>query len=550
MLAAELKLPLPLAALLVQRGHATPDAARRFLRPELAALADPYSLRAMAEAVDQVATAVDRGETILVHGDYDVDGQCATALLVRTLREAGASVHPFLPHRIRDGYDLGPTGIAEAARVGASLIITCDCGISAVDAVSAARARGFRVVVTDHHLPGAALPDAEAVIDPQRADDDSGLTMLSGTGVAFKLAQALAPRLGLPTNFCWYLLDLVALATIADVVPLVGENRILVKQGIKLMQSSRWPGMRALIRGAGVDPARLRAGQVGYTIAPRLNAAGRIDDAAVGVSLLLTDDEGEAARIVLRLEALNQQRQALDREILAEALAMVQREYADPEQHRAIVLAADRWHPGVIGIVASRVVERFGRPTFLISLADGVGKGSGRSVDGFDLHDALEQCDDLLERHGGHAMAAGLTVRTDQVDAFRERFNRIARDRLPVAALGLVQRVDLELTADQVSDELERLGRHLEPCGPGNPAPVFGVREVHLDGARTVGSNHLKATITGARTRLDAIAFDWADRAAGLLGSAVDVAFRLERNEWQGRSTLQARVVAVAQARK
>jgi single-stranded-DNA-specific exonuclease len=292
----------------------------------------------------------------------------------------------------------------------------------------------------------------------------------------------------------------------------------------------------------------VRAGQVGYTLAPRLNAAGRIADAGLGLRLLLSDDADECRTIAAELEHLNRERQSIDQRILDEALATVEREYADPAAHRAIVLAQEGWHPGVVGIVASRVVERFGRPTFLIALDGDIGKGSGRSVESFDLHAALNECGDLLERFGGHRMAAGLTIRREMLEQFREQFNAVAQARLTVAELGPEQRVDLELEPADVSDDLERWGRHLEPCGMGNPSPVFGVRRVQLDGVRTVGSNHLKAMIAGGGRRLEAIAFNWADRAASLSGADVDVAFRLERNEWQGRSSLQARVVALTRA--
>jgi single-stranded-DNA-specific exonuclease len=549
-LSEALNLPLPLAALLVQRGLTTADDARAFLRPELARLGDPLRLAGMAAAVEIIVATVRGGGTILVHGDYDVDGQCATALLVRTLRAAGARVHGFVPHRIRDGYDFGAAGLAEAQRLGAALIVTCDCGITAVDAVAAARAAGRRVVVTDHHLPGPTLPAADAVIDPQQPGDASGMQMLAGTGVAFKLAQALAGPLGLPEHFCWYLLDLVALATIADVVPLVGENRILVKHGLRLLVDSRWAGVRALLRATGVNPAELRAGQVGFVVAPRLNAAGRLADATLGLRLLLTDDDTEAATLARQLEELNRERQALDQAILDQALRQVEERYRDPERHRALVLAADGWHPGVVGIVASRLVERHGRPTFMVALDGEIGKGSGRSVERFDLHAALAESSDLLERWGGHRMAAGLTIRRERLDAFRERFVATAARQLTITDLGPEQRVDLELTADAVSDDLERWGRHLEPCGMGNPAPVFGMRQVRLASARVVGSNHLRATIASPRGSLDAIAFNWADRAVGLSTGevAVDVAFRLERDSWQGRSTLRARVLSLAAA--
>lgn len=544
-LASALNLPLPLATLLVQRGHDTPDAARQFLRPDLASLSDPRLLAGLTTAVELIANAVRAGERILVHGDYDVDGQCATALLVRTLRAAGAEVSGFVPHRIRDGYDFGPAGIAEAKRIGASMIITADCGINAVDAVRTARAEGLKVVVTDHHLPGPELPPADAIIDPRQPGDTSGLTMLAGTGVAFKLAQALAPVLSLPGNFCWYLLDLVALATIADVVPLIGENRVLVRQGLKLMPESRWVGLHELIRGAGVDPARIRAGIVGYVLGPRLNAAGRLADASLGLELLLTDDETRARQVVVELEALNRRRQDLDRKMVDEAVEMVATQFADPGEHRAIVLAREGWHPGVIGIAASRIVERFGRPTFLIALDGEQGKGSGRSIDAFNLHQALNECGDLLVRYGGHALAAGLTINADQVAAFRRRFNDIAKSRVAVDLLVPEHRVDIEVDPTDINDDLERWGRHLEPCGMGNPAPVFGMRQVRLTEVRTVGQRHLKGKIAVSGTRLDAIAFGCGELAGRLGDAVVDLAFKLERNEWQGRSSLQARVVAL-----
>ena len=545
-LAAALNLPLPLAALLVQRGHASPEDARAFLRPDLATLSDPLALAGMAAAVEIISDAVRRGERILVHGDYDVDGQCASAILIRGLRAAGADVHGFIPDRLADGYDFGPAGVREAQRLGATLIITCDCGITAVDAVAAAKAAGLRVVVSDHHLPGPQLPAADAVIDPQRPDDTSGMQMLCGSGVAWKLVQALVAPLGLPVNLPFHLLDYVALATIADVVPLVGENRVLVRHGLRLLAESRWEGLRALVASARLASGDLRAGQVGFVIAPRLNAVGRIADAKEGLRLLLSDDPREASALAERLEVLNTQRQALDQAILEHALAEVERHYRDPSAHRAIVLAGDDWHPGVVGIVASRIVERYGRPAFLIGLEGELGKGSGRSIDRFDLHAALHECGDLLERFGGHRMAAGLTIRRDRVAAFRERFAAVAAERLAVDEIGPEQRVDLEIDPATLDDALERLGRHLEPCGMGNPAPVFGVRGARLDRRHTVGANHLKAQLAAGAGALDLIAFGWADRVDGFADGPVDVAFRLERNEWQGRSSLQARALAIS----
>ncbi|MFN2570666.1 MAG: single-stranded-DNA-specific exonuclease RecJ [Gemmatimonadales bacterium] len=546
-LADELRIPDALAAILVQRGIASADSAKAFLRPDLESLSDPHCWADMPVALELLARAVREKRPILVHGDYDVDGQCATAMLTRILRSAGATVHPFVPHRIRDGYDFGPAGLAEAQRIGAGLIVTCDCGITAVAAVAAARAAGIDVIVTDHHLPGDALPPANAVLDPRRSDCQSTDKNLCGTGVAFKLAQALVQVLGLSPNLPLHFLDYVALATIADVVPLIGENRILVRYGLKKLADSRWVGLRALIETAGLGGKPLRGAHVGFILAPRLNAAGRIGDANDGLRLLLSENPQEAAALARELETTNARRQAMDQVILDEAIELVDKTLNPADA--AIVLGAQTWHPGVIGIVASRIVERYGRPTFLVGWdeAGEVGRGSGRSIAGFDLHGALNRVGTHLEKFGGHTMAAGFTIRRDKFDAFRAAFLAVAGELLTPDDLAPCQRVDIELPLAAVSSDLERLIRHLEPCGAGNPAPVFGVRNARAVGARRVGANHLRFTLDDGSGVLPAIGFRWADAVPqDWLTNPLDVAFRLERDEWHGRVTLQARVASLA----
>ncbi|NNG17186.1 MAG: hypothetical protein HKM89_11965 [Gemmatimonadales bacterium] len=384
------------------------------------------------------------------------------------------------------------------------------------------------------------------MIDPQQPDDHSDTTHLSGSGVAFKLVQALVPRLGLPANLPLHLLDYVALATVADIVPLTGENRALVRHGLKVLANSRWVGLRALVRSAGLAGAELRAGHLGFILGPRLNAVGRIGEAMDGLRLLVTDDEPEAERLALQLEAVNLERQTIDQRILGEALELVERE-TDPDRDFGLVLAGESWHAGVVGIVASRVVERYGRPTFLVAFDGETGKGSGRSIPGFDLHAALVECGDLLDRFGGHRMAAGITIRWSRLEAFRERFAAVARQRLDASDLGPRQRVDLVIDLADATDALERLCRHLEPCGMGNPGPVFGVRDVRVEGTRVVGNGHVKTVLRAAGGRLEAIGFRWADRLPEMGSHAVDVAFKLDRNEYRGRSSLQARLVALSQ---
>ena len=541
-LAQALSLPEPLARLLVQRGYDSADRARRFLRPTLDALTDPRDLPDMDRAVAVVTNAVRAGKTLLIHGDYDVDGQCATALLTRALRAAGARVVPFIPNRMRDGYDLGPVGVAAARAAGAGVIVTCDCGVTAIGPVAAARAAGIQVVITDHHLPGE-LPVADAIVNPRRGDPASPAADLCGAGVAFKLVQALVPALDLPANLPLHLIDLVAIATVADVVPLTGDNRILTRFGLRKLAETRWPGVRALRDVAGLGNTEVRAGHIGFVLGPRLNATGRIGEAMDGLALLLTDDPAEAEILARRLEDLNAQRQERDQAILGEAIDAIEHD-VDLDREFGLVLARDGWHPGVVGIVASRVVERYGRPTILIALDGETGKGSGRSIAGFDLHAALRACAPLLERYGGHRMAAGVTVARNRLEAFRAAFNDEARRVLTPDDLVPTQRIDAVVGLNQLDLELERLLRHLEPCGSGNPAPVFGVARVAVREARPVGANHLRLLLEDAGARLTAIGFDWADRVdPAWWRGPVDVAFRLERNEWHGDVTLQGRVI-------
>jgi len=543
-LAEALSVPPTLARLLAQRGYDSTENAKLYLRPTLDALSDPADLPDMAAAVATITDAVRAGTTIVVHGDYDVDGQCGTALLTRALRTAGGDVVPFIPNRMRDGYDLGPAGVAAARAAGAGLIVTCDCGTTARDAVADARAAGIRVVITDHHLP-SELPAAEAIVNPRRGDPDAPWADLCGTGVAYKLVQALVPALGLPEHLPLHLLDLVALATVADVVPLTGENRVLGRFGLRKLQETRWPGVQALIEVAGLKGRAIRAGHVAFALGPRLNAAGRIGEAMDGLALLLTDDPADALERARRLETQNAQRQELDQRILQEALDTVERDVVLDEEY-GLVLASDGWHPGVIGIVASRVVERYARPTILVALEGDTGKGSGRSIPGFDLHGALVECAPHLLRFGGHRMAAGVTVARSSLEAFRAAFNAVTRARLDAEDLVPRRRIDAVVGLDEMTFDLERLLRHLEPCGAGNPTPVFGVTGVAVREARPVGKNHLRLQLEDAAGRIPAIGFDWADRVNPTWWQApVDVAFQLQQNEFRGDVTLQARIVEV-----
>ena len=545
-LSRELSLPANFSRLLARRGFADAEEAKRYLRPQLSHIHPPLLMAGMAEAVERVRLAISRGETILVHGDYDVDGICATALFVRALGLMGARAAAFVPNRLTDGYDLSEAGVRAAVEAGASLILTGDCGIVAHDAVARARSLGVDVIVTDHHTPGPTLPPAVAVVNPNRADCGYPDKGLAGVGVAYKLCCAVAEAVGFPAERLAGFLDLVAVATIADLAPLTRENRALVRWGLKILPRTRNPGLRALLRSSGLEgKGEVSAGQVGYVLAPRINAVGRMGVAQRGVELLLTEDEAVAGEIAAVLEEENRWRREVDARTLREAMRLLEESY-DPDRDRGVVLAGEGWHPGVIGIVASRVVEQIYRPTVLVALGEGEGKGSARSIRGFHLHDALRDCSGHLLRYGGHEMAAGCSIAPDRVDAFREAFNARAHATLSEEQLVPELRVDLEITLDEATEEMCRLLKHAAPFGPSNPTPVFLARRVEVAGApRVVGTDHLKLTLASGYARLEAIGFSMGDRlrdANPALGP-LDVAFRLEENHYNGRATVQARLV-------
>jgi single-stranded-DNA-specific exonuclease len=544
-LAAELHLPLAVCQLLCARGFGDSVAAKRFLRPRFDQLHDPLTMLGLDHAVERLATAIARKETIVVHGDYDVDGMASTALLMRALGALGARVIPFVPRRIEDGYDLSAAGVAAARAAGAGLLITADCGTNAAAAVDDLTAAGIDVIITDHHLPGphTVLPRCVAVLNPRRPDCAYPDKDLAAAGVAFKLALALTRRLGAPEGPVFALLDLVALATIADVAPLRGENRVFVRHGLRLMADSPNVGLRALIRAAGLEGKTLSAGRVAFILAPRLNAVGRLARGLRGVELLTTENEADAMRIARELEECNRRRQELDRATLDRARALVGA--IDLDATYGLVLADEGWHPGVIGIVASRIVEETGRPTVMVALDGDAGRGSGRSIPAFDLHGALAECAPWLDRFGGHRAAAGVSLSRANLPAFAERFNAIARERLSPEDLVAEVRVDLEVSIDDVTGDLESMLRHFEPFGYGNPAPALLARGVRLAGPpRALAEHGLKLRLATASGELEAVAWGAAHRAAEVEGAAggLDLVFRVERDDWQGVSRLQAKV--------
>jgi len=539
-----LRLPRVLCAILASRGLESPEAAKSFLRPLLTTLHPPSQLADLSVAVARLREAVRRGETVFVHGDYDVDGMAGTALLTRWLRRLGATVVPFIPNRLQDGYDLGPRGLEEARKSGSSLLLTVDCGILAHEAVDAAVSSGMDVIVTDHHSPAKDLPPARAVLNPNRSDCSYPNKGLCGAGVAFKLCQGLAEAEGIADDELYPLLDLVALATVADLVPLTGENRTLVRFGLRALERTENPGLRALLAVSSLDRGGVTSGTVGFVLAPRLNAIGRLGDPALALRLLLTSDSREAAALAREADALNRTRQTADRDTLQEALDQLAAGF-DPLSDFGIVLAADHWHPGVVGIVASRVVERLHRPTVLVAMHGDAGKGSARSIPGFHLLDAIRVAGKHLERFGGHRQAAGMEVRREKLPAFREAFNAEAERRLKGQELRPYLTVDLEVRLEEMTEELYGFMKYLGPHGMGNPGPVFLGRDVELRTApRIVGGSHLKLRLGQGRTEMEGIGFNLGDRmeSEALASGPLDVVFQLHENEFRGSRTLQARV--------
>ncbi|MFL5465027.1 MAG: single-stranded-DNA-specific exonuclease RecJ [Gemmatimonadaceae bacterium] len=540
-----LSLPDIVCRLLLIRGYVTADEAKLFLRPKLDRLHDPLMFLSMDRAVERLARAVGEKDLVFIHGDYDVDGICSTTILTRAIRWLGGQATPFIPRRIEDGYDLGDAGVNAAIAAGAKVVVTCDCGTAAVTPVAKLCEAGIDVIVTDHHLPSGELPDCLSILNPKRPGCGYPDKDLAAVGVTFKLALALTRALGGNENFIWAMLDLVALATVADVAPLRGENRVFVRYGLKMLAETRNVGMRALLRASGLDGKQLTAGRIGFILAPRLNAAGRLGHALRGVELLLTEDEHQANVIARELEELNRRRQEIDHATLEQArervLAM------DLDEMFSIVLADDSWHPGVVGIVASRLVEEFGRPTVLIALTGDLGKGSGRSIPKFDLHGALGQAREHLLRYGGHRVAAGVTIARDKVPDFAARFNEIARSQLTPADLVPEIRVDLEVSIEGLDARIESLFRHFEPFGIGNPTPVLLARNVVIARPpRVVGQDGLRLVLDTGTGSLDAIGWGLATRALEFQpGTKVDIAFRLERDDYRGESYLQARIADI-----
>ncbi len=533
-------LPKPLVALLVQRGCKTEEDVAHFVKCGLSSLRDPFDLPDMDKATARIWRALKAGEKITVFGDYDADGVCSTALLVRVLRALGGEVSAFIPNRLDDGYGLSPDSLATCVEQNSpTLIITVDCGTNSCEAVEKAKELGIDVVVTDHHEPDETIADAVAVVNPKRVEDHPD-SILAGVGVAFKLCHALV-KVGRDENNASSAsidlkdyLDFVAVATVTDMVPLLGENRALVRAGFQTLENSKNAGWNALKKLTGVT-GPIEAHHAGFTFGPRINAAGRIGRADAALELFLTDLPATADQQARFLDGANRERQAIEKEIVKEAIEEIEKTF-DAEKDFGLVIAREGWHIGVIGIVASRLVRRYGRPVAVIGMDNGSGRGSCRSIDAFNVLDGLNACSNSLKQFGGHAMAAGLDIEEKNLEAFKEQFNAFAAEQLKEADLRPVLKIDQEIKLSDADaalmDGLKRTG----PFGQDNPEPVWAILNAHVADSRILKEKHLKLALSDGNSRIEAIGFNMAEK---LPSGPVDIAFTLQENTWNGRTTLQ-----------
>lgn len=549
-LSRELNIAPLTAQLLINRGLVDLDTASTFLSPDLRNLHDPFSLKGMEVAVERLVRALKERERVVIYGDYDVDGITSTSLLYLFFREIGMEVDYYIPERLEEGYGLNCGALKRLAESGAKLVVTTDSGITSCDEVAYANSLNLDVIITDHHEAPAVPPPAVAIINPKQSGCAFPFKGLAGVGVAFNLALALRARLRdtgyfkeEAPNIKRYL-DLVALGTVADVVPLVDENRVLVKFGLDEIARGHRKGIVALRKVCGLMKSKVRSGHLGFQLAPRINAAGRLGRADRAVKLLTTDDEREATTLANDLNRENSARQEVEKDICIEALAMANNVGADgntPLKRKGLVLASEGWHQGVIGIVASRLVERYHRPTVMIAVEDGMGKGSARGIKGMHLLDTLKECGALLEQCGGHKGAAGFTIKGENIDAFREEFTRLLDGRLTDEDIVPEISIDAVVSLDELDSKIVSEIEHMGPFGPQNAEPVLGAMNTNVVKADIVGNNHLKMRVKHEGSAWEAIGFGLGDHHP-INGYGFDIAFSPFFDEWRGSRRLKLRV--------
>lgn len=539
-----LGVPEIIARLLAIRGIKNYDDAKTFFRPAIDLLYDPFLMKDMDVAAERLALAVRKSERVLVYGDYDVDGTTATACMYTFLKEFGVNADYYIPHRFKEGYGINPEGIQYATDMDADLIVSVDCGITAIEEAKEIKARGMELIICDHHTVGDEIPIATAVLDPKRPDCTYPFDGLSGAGVGFKLIQGTLSKLGLPASIAYKFLDLIAISIASDIVPIIDENRILMKSGLQMIQNNPRVGVKALMELIKMPLEDITTSKIVFSIGPRINAAGRMGDATTAVKLMIAETYSEAKALSHELESINLKRRDKDTKTMEEALAQIDEEF-DIDDVSTLVLYKPDWHLGVIGIVASRLVDMFHRPAIMLSNVEGKLKGSARSIRGFNIYDAMKECDDLLEQFGGHEFAAGLTLEEKNLHEFRRRINQIAVNGLNGSKFEPEITIDAKLNLADVDMRFWKLLAQFKPFGPANLRPVFVSENVKVVGVPTVvGNGHLKMRVKQEGSGVfDAIGFNMHEYLPAVRdGNTFSIAYVLEENFWNGRRTLQMRV--------
>jgi len=543
-LSGEINVNQTIARILIQRNIADFDQAKTFFRPSLDQLHDPFIMKDMGLAMDRIKTALDNNQKILIYGDYDVDGTTSVALVYGFLKNFISNIAFYIPDRYKEGYGVSKTGIDWASEHDFSLIITLDCGIKAIDMTDYANEKNIDMIICDHHLPSEELPNAIAVLDPKRTDCEYPFKDLSGCGVGFKLLQAFCERFGYDPDLLFDYLDLVAVSIAADIVPITGENRVLAYHGLKKLNENPRLGLEALIKLGGIRN-QINISSIVFGIGPRINASGRMDHAKTAVELLLADNYKSIEKLAESLDVKNLERRSFDTSITAEAIEMIEQENVDTT-HKSTVLYKNDWHKGVIGIVASRCIDKYYRPTIILTESNGKATGSARSVDGFDIYEAISECSDLLEQYGGHMYAAGLTMDIENVDAFKRKFEEIVANKILDEQLIPLIEIDAEINLDEINFKFFNVLEQMSPFGPGNPQPVFVSHQLHVYGRpRILKEQHLKFFVRQKEEDepMEAIAFgqaEYFDLIAS--GMRFSMAYYIEENNYMGSKSLQLRV--------
>lgn len=528
-----------LARILVNRGIIEENQIKKFLNPKRNDFYNPYEMPDMEIAVERILKAIEQKEKIIIYGDYDVDGITSVTVLKSFLEERGIAISEYIPNRLEEGYGLNKTAVEEIAKKGNKLMITVDCGISAIEEVEYANQLGIETIVTDHHEPGNELPNAIAVVDTKRKDNKYPFRNLAGVGVVFKLIQAISMKLGLEEKEYLKYLDIVCIGTISDIVPLVDENRVIVKLGLKLVEQTKNLGLRAILQSSGYS--KIDSNTISFGVAPRINACGRMGHQEEALELFLSKEIEEVNRLTQKLNDYNKLRQDTEKSIYNDAIKQI--EEKGLAERNTIVLMGENWHHGVIGIVSSKITELYFKPSILLCEEEGAGKGSGRSIPGFDLYEALTECNDLIEKFGGHSMAVGINVTKEKFDLFKEKLEEIAKQR-HVEEIVPILKIDAQVNLDDISKEMVESLKSLEPYGEENKTPVFAFKNLKIDSIRALSEGkHLKLTLKDKKNIVNAIGFNLGQLANEYkIGDKIDVVGNLEINSFNGVDNIQINI--------